>query len=647
MRRLSTAILAALFAVGVLAPTAMAAPKGTSNGNAVPRVVFIVGPAGSATDNYRAEARAAAAIARRYTPDVVELYSPNATWPAVRQALEGASLVVYMGHGNGWPSRYRSELYPPTQNGFGLNPSAGGSDSIHQYFGEGPVGAQIKLARNAVVLLNHLCYASGNTEPGLPEGTIDQARQRVDNYAAGFIAAGASAVIAEAWSSPSYFVKAILAGGQSIQGAWLASPSANGNRFAFQSGRSPGYVAQMDPESRTSGFTRSIVMRTGLASRDVLAGAAGSASAATAGEAGPPILVEPTLVGTGLTLGEPGFGALPAAGTTGSVILPIKIKDRKRLPDGVQASVRWDPIDVTIAPVDPATEVTEAAPEDPTPEAEPAAASTTDAASSTGEGEPSAAPSADAESEPPVDPQTSPADEPRDIGSLGSPRTEIRESETRLDPPTEDIALVVPERLGDVVAPAAVKRTGKSWRVPVTLPAAAGRYRLTITLHDADGVVFDAATQALVASVIVRVTGEFDGEIQAAATADLVAGTHLNLGVRVVNLGQQAWGGKPRHVGSEVVHEAANKPATIVARWVPLSAGAELSAELAGATIEAVLPVGLKPGATIDATLAIVAPAAPGEYLLLLDVVTADHGSLVAAGAQPTLIRISVVAPAR
>ncbi len=308
---------------------------------------------------------------------------------------------------------------------------------------------------------------AGTREPGLPEGTIDQARQRVDNYAAGFIAAGASAVIAEAWSSPSYFVNAILAGGQSVQGAWLASPTANGNRFAFESQRSRGYVAQMDPESRTSGFTRSIVMRTGLASRDVLAGAAGTA---TAGPTEPLVPVEPTLVGTGLTLGEPGFAALPAAGTTGSVVLPIKIKDRKRLPAGVQASVRWDPIDVTIAPVDPTTEVTdatEAAPEDPAtedtaPEADPAASPTADAG-------------------PPVDPQTSPADEPLGIGSLGSPRTEIREGETRLDPPTEDIALVVPERLGDVVAPAAVKQTKKSWLVPVTLPAAAGRYRLTVT----------------------------------------------------------------------------------------------------------------------------------------------------------------------
>ena len=247
----------------------------------MPKVVFIVGPAGAATNGYRAQARAAAAIARKYTPDVIELYSPNATWPAVRDALQGASLVVYMGHGNGWPSKYRDALYPPTQNGFGLNPKAGSGDYTHQYFGEASVGGQVKLAKNAIVLLNHLCYASGNTEPGLPEGNLDQAKQRVDNYAAGFIQAGASAVIAEAWSSPSYFVKTILSSNRSIQSAWSNAPSANRHRLAFKSERSPGYVAQMDTETATSGFTRSIVMKTGLASRDVLAGAAGRRSASS------------------------------------------------------------------------------------------------------------------------------------------------------------------------------------------------------------------------------------------------------------------------------------------------------------------------------------------------------------------------------
>ena len=67
------------------------------------------------------------------------------------------------------------------------------------------------------MLLNHLCYASGNSEPGVPEGNIDQARQRVDNFAAGFIKAGASAVIAEAQATPNHMLATILRGGKSIE----------------------------------------------------------------------------------------------------------------------------------------------------------------------------------------------------------------------------------------------------------------------------------------------------------------------------------------------------------------------------------------------------------------------------------------------
>ena len=61
--------------------------------------------------------------------------------------MQGASLVIYMGHGNGWPSQYRDSLYPPTQNGFGLNPSPGGNDATHQYFGEGPIASDVAWRR--------------------------------------------------------------------------------------------------------------------------------------------------------------------------------------------------------------------------------------------------------------------------------------------------------------------------------------------------------------------------------------------------------------------------------------------------------------------------------------------------------------------
>ena len=274
------------------------------------------------------------------SPDVVEplLARCHGCQKPFKGALAGASLAVYMGRGNGWPSKYRDALYPLTQDGFGLNPAVGGDDFTHQYFGEASVGAQLKLAKNAVVLLNHLCYASGNSEPGLPEGTLDQARQRVDNYAAGFVRAGAAAVIAEAWASPSFFVKTVLGGSRSIQSAWSGAPSANGHQSAFASVRSAGYVAEMDTENATSGFTRSIVMKAGLASKDVLAGASGSAGAGLL--IAPP---EPNLTATGIRLGVPKIVDLPSAATTGHIDVPFTIKDRKALPKGLEVSVRWGP----------------------------------------------------------------------------------------------------------------------------------------------------------------------------------------------------------------------------------------------------------------------------------------------------------------
>ena len=639
MRRFSAAIVAALVLVGIVLPASAAAA--TSGNAAVPKVVFIVGPAGDATDRYRAQARAAAAIARHYTPDVVELYSPDATWPAVVAATKGASLVVYMGHGNGWPSRYRDSLFPGTQDGFGLNPAPGGNDATHQYFGEAAVGSQIKLAKNAVVLLNHLCYASGNSEPGLPEGTLAQATQRVDNYAAGFIRAGAAAVIAEAWSSPNYFVRSILSGQSSIQKQWLNSPSANGHRFSFASLRSPGYVAQMDPETASSGFTRSIVMKAGLAPKDVLAGAAGSARDASAVLAAGP--VEPTLTGLGMTLGTPTFTTLPSAGTKRNLQLPFTIKDRKQLPKGLQASVRWDPIDVSVVPADPANEVPPAAADSTGSTAAPnaaASAAPTAAAPATnapaGDSPATVAPAAGVSAgDPGADTSAATPVAPAS-GTVSAPR-----GKQWIDAPTVDGDLVVPEQLGDVVAPVAVKVQKTSFAIPVTLPTSAGRYRLTITLHDGDGVAYDAATQAMVQAEFVRVTGDFDGAISVVPTANLKAGSEAALGVRVKNLGKASWGHGAINTPSGAVAAAA---ANVVARWVPLSAGAELQSDPSAQVASADLPIALGPGKSSDAWLYLTAPDAAGDYLLVLDIVDPYAGSLVASGASPTLVRVTVSA---
>ena len=179
--------LAALFlvltaAVGTFAVPATARAAQTSDA----KVVIIVGATHGATSDYRSKADQAYAEAKKYTPNVYKVYSPNATWSKVKSATVNASVVIYLGHGNGWPSPYPKDSAYTTKDGFGLNATAGNGDSNTKYYGE-PYVSTLDLAPNAVILLHHLCYASGNSEPGNPAPTRSVAKQRVDNYGAGFL----------------------------------------------------------------------------------------------------------------------------------------------------------------------------------------------------------------------------------------------------------------------------------------------------------------------------------------------------------------------------------------------------------------------------------------------------------------------------
>ena len=179
--------------------------------------------------------------------------------------------------------------------------------------------------------------------------------------------------------------------------------------------------------------------------------------------------------------------------------------------------------------------------------------------------------------------------------------------------------------------------------MPVTLPSVPGHYRLTVTLHDGEGEAYDDATQALLPSLHVRVTGDYDMAIDVVPAAQLTTRQEALLGIRVTNIGKLAWG-----------HGAVNTPsgrnvpaqaATVVGRWLPLSPGAALDADPTTQETDATLGIPFASGQKADSILGLTAPSTPGDYLLLLDVVTPERGSLVALGADPTLVRITVVAP--
>jgi len=245
------ALATALVALSGAANPTPAAAAGT-------KVVVIVGPAGSNTANYKDNARRYAAQARSYGATVVEIYSPNATWSRVKAAAQGAKLIVYLGHGNGSPSPY-GVFSQYTKDGFGLNRTAWSGNSNTKYWGEYYIRTQIALAPNAVVILNRLCYASGNSEWGSPNPTKTVAKQRVQNYASGFLRAGARAIFAEGITNASYILYGLFKTNRTIGAIFKSSSNWNGNYdFQFQSTRNTAYRAWMDPKA-PGRYYRSVV----------------------------------------------------------------------------------------------------------------------------------------------------------------------------------------------------------------------------------------------------------------------------------------------------------------------------------------------------------------------------------------------------
>ena len=251
--RLTAFALSAALVVGL---GVMANPQETNAASL--KVVVVVGPVGSKTAEYKSSGKYYASLARSYGASVTELYSPYATWSKVKAAAQGANLLIYLGHGNGYPSPYGAfQRY--TKDGMGLNSSSGNGNYNVKYWGEYYIDRDIQMAPNAVVILNRLCYASGNSEWGSANPTKSTAIKRVDNYGAGFLRAGAKAVFAEAISSVSYTIRALFKGSSTMHTIFINHPSASGARdFYFSSSRTSWARAYLDPP-KAGKYWRSVI----------------------------------------------------------------------------------------------------------------------------------------------------------------------------------------------------------------------------------------------------------------------------------------------------------------------------------------------------------------------------------------------------
>jgi hypothetical protein len=227
------------------------------------RVVIVAGPVESMTSTYIDDARSLARQARLYGASVAELYSPNATWARVRPALQGANLVIYLGHGNGWPSPY-APFRSSSKDGLGLNATAGNGNYNVKYYGESFLAAYVRLAPNAAVILNHLCYSAGNSESSMANPTRTVARQRIDNYGAGFFRAGAKIVFAEPRNEAGYILYSLFRTNRTMGETFWASPKATHSySFSFGSSRTSGMTAVSDPYA-PSRYYRSVIGKLGM-----------------------------------------------------------------------------------------------------------------------------------------------------------------------------------------------------------------------------------------------------------------------------------------------------------------------------------------------------------------------------------------------
>jgi hypothetical protein len=210
-----------------------------------PKVVVIVGPVGSLTDNYRARGDSIASAAEDAGATVVKVYSPNATWTNVRNAVNGANVIAYVGHGNGYPNPYTPGMERTDRvNGFGLNriagidpadPTGDGDNwsTNMAYCGEKALLGQLTTADDAV----RLAYCGGTANDGIspapgfvmvhsqahytagfgeryeesdPITTLSEAQQRVRNYSYPVLALGASAYYATAYGDADEIVERVL-----------------------------------------------------------------------------------------------------------------------------------------------------------------------------------------------------------------------------------------------------------------------------------------------------------------------------------------------------------------------------------------------------------------------------------------------------
>jgi len=301
-----------------LAPLPSAVTSTRAVTPAVPKAVFIVGPTNGLTSSNLTDAEKMAEQAEAAGMEVHRVFFQHATWDNVLANIQDANLVVYMGHGYGWPSPYTNELTESRQDGMALNSFDGSGQSQYTYYGAAKLRASVHLATNAIVYLNHLCYASGNGEPGMPIPDANLAQERADNMASGWLSIGAQAVFAFGWGQRLNYPAALMGTNDTVDqmfmtpaaGAYAGSPAGytDWNESRFDSTRTAGATIHLDPHPKY-GYYRAVTGDLSLTAADWRADATGTAGGGGTSKTGPPqitaLSAAGSTAGNGIVAGSP------------------------------------------------------------------------------------------------------------------------------------------------------------------------------------------------------------------------------------------------------------------------------------------------------------------------------------------------------
>ncbi len=244
---MSHRIPAAFAAAILLALSVMVGAPGAASA-AGPKVAIIVGPVGAISNTYRSMADEVASAATAAGASVTKVYSPNATWANVRSAVNGANVIVYFGHGNGYPNPYTSGTeWTDRVNGWGLNTKTTNGDkdswadetlvycgekallgtlrstdgaSQWRYCGGSTNTDGISPAPGFTMVYAQAHYAPGFGErydPDDPLTTLSQAQQRVTNYSTPILQLGGT-YFATAYGDADEIVERVLTAGSASYG---------------------------------------------------------------------------------------------------------------------------------------------------------------------------------------------------------------------------------------------------------------------------------------------------------------------------------------------------------------------------------------------------------------------------------------------